>query len=91
MYIQQKKNIYNFSCITEKIKLLQWLIYSLVQLRGIVSYNLIGHAGCYDCMVSFGDIICTCTTYNVIIAVSISLYILPNRCTKQINVLIKSL
>ena len=40
-----------------------------MQLRG---YNLIGHGGCYDCMVSFGDIICTCTTYNVIIAVSIS-------------------
>ena len=42
-------------------------------MQGITNYNLISHAGCYDCMVSFGDIICTCTAYNLIIACSFNL------------------
>ena len=58
-------------------------------MQGIVNYNLISRAGCYDCMVSFCDIICTCTTYNLIIACSFNL--LSNRCTqKQNKFLIKS-
>ena len=55
-------------------------LFVIVQLQGIVNYNLIGHAGCYDR---------TCANYNVIIAALISFYTLSNRC--RINILIKSL
>ena len=74
-------------CNNKIVKITNLLVSRVAKIVENGNYNLIGRVG-YDCMVIYNT--CTCTNYNPIIEIPISLF-LSNIQRSRINILIKSL